>query len=191
MSLEPTNRIDITSHIFQLKGAYPQGAARKTLIEVIKAFQASTGADLKSVDVMLPNGKKVSILDYVKQADSTNDLPSAYLLQKACKDPKIIAEEVIPKVEKFKSDQKWHSGADPVRITLDLRSSQAKPKSVNNIAMGQGPVSQQEIMDPNRSIKQAGKASNIADNENGFKFTYSEKWVLGLLDEMGYSQKIV
>ena len=191
MGIGPTNGIDITSIISQMKGAFPQGAARKTLAQVLKDFVASTGADLKSVDVILPDGKKVSILDFVKQVDGKNDLPSAYLLQKACKDPKIIAEEVIPKVEKFKSDQKWHSGADPVRITLDLRSSQAKPKSASNIAIGQGALNPQEIMDPNKNIKQAGKASNIDDKENGFKFTYSEKWVIGLLDEMGYSQKIV
>ena len=191
MPIGPTNGIDITSIISQMKGAYPQGAARKTLAQVLKGLVDSTGADLKSVDVILADGKKVSILDFVKQVDGKNDLPSAYLLQNACKNSKVIAEEVIPKVEKFKSDQKWHSGADPVRITLDLRPSQAKPKSASNIAVGQGPLNPQKIIDPNNNIKQKGNASGVDDKENGFKFTYSEKWVLGLLDEMGYSQKII
>ena len=191
MAIGPTNGIDITSHISQLKGAYPQGAARKTLAQVLKDLVASTGADLKSVDVILPDGKKMSILDFVKQVDGKNDLPSAYLLQNACKNSKVIAEEVIPKVQKFKSDQKWHSGAEPVRITLDLRAAQAKPKSASNIAIGQGPLNPQEIIDPNRNIKQTGNASTVDDKDNGIKLVYSEKWLLKQLDKLGYFQKIV
>jgi len=191
MAIGPTNGIDITSHISQLKGAYPQGAARKTLAQVLKDLVASTGADLKSVDVILPDGKKMSILDFVKQVDGKNDLPSAYLLQNACKNSKVIAEEVIPKVQKFKSDQKWHSGAEPVRITLDLRTAQAKPKTASNIGIGQGPLSPQEILDPNRNIKQTGGTAAVDDKDSGIKLLYSEKWLLKQLDKLGYFQKIV
>ena len=183
--------IDITSIISQRKGAYPQGAARKTLAQVLKDLVASTGADLKSVDVILPDGKKMSILDFVKQVDGKNDLPSAYLLQNACKNSKVIAEEVIPKVQKFKSDQKWHSGAEPVRITLDLRTAQAKPKTASNIGIGQGPLSPQEILDPNRNIKQTGGTAAVDDKDSGIKLLYSEKWLLKQLDKLGYFQKIV
>ena len=191
MTVGTINGTDITLYISQLKGAYPQGAARKTLAQVLKDFVTSTGADLKSVDVIVANGKKVSILDFVKQVDGTNDLPSAYLLQNACKNSKVIAEEVIPKVQKFKSDQKWHSGAEPVRITLDLRTAQAKPKSASNVVIGQVSLNPQEIIDPNRNIKQTGNALTVDDKENGFKLVYSEKWLLNQLDKLGYFQKIV
>ncbi|MFH1710615.1 MAG: hypothetical protein ABH860_06105 [bacterium] len=193
MTTGPTNSgTDITSRISQMKDTYRQGTARKMLAQVLKEFVSATGADLKSVDVTLPNGKKVSLLDFVKQVDRTNNLPMAYALQKVCKNPEVVAEKVIPLVEKLKSDQKCYSGADSIRITLDLRTTPAKQKNTTNIAIAQGPASPRDINNPNGIISKTGSASNIDEKENGSTITYDETWLIDkvLLRALGYGKKI-
>ena len=190
MAFEPLKSTDITSSISQLKGAYPQGAARKALAQILKDFTATSGADLNTVDVIDLNGKTMSILNFVKQVDGSNDLSMASLLQKACKHPDILAKDVLGKVEKQKSDAKCFSGAPPVRITLDLRIVMPKQK-VGNVAAGQGPVTLQEANNPTKTISETGKAANIEEKDNGIKLVYSEKWVVKvLLNELGYINKI-
>jgi hypothetical protein len=190
MAFESLNATDITKNISQLKGAYPQGAARKALSQILKEFVAATEADLNSVDVIDPSGEKISILNFVKQVDSSNDLPMVSLLQKACKDSKILAEDILPKVQKYKSDLKWHSGAEPIRLTLDLRMSQAKQKG-NNVAVGQGPVELKNVNNMNEKISETGSASAVDAKDNGLKLVYSESWLVKvLLNDLGYKDKI-
>jgi hypothetical protein len=183
--------MDITSNISQLKGAYPQGAARKALSQILKEFVAATDADLNAVDVVDTAGKKTSILNFVKQVDSTNNLPMTSLLQKVCKDPKILAEDVLPKVQQFNSDKKWHSGAPMIRITLDLRTAQAKQKTGSNVAVGQGQVDIQKSGIANGIVAETGGASAAEEKGIGPKLEYSESWLVKvLMNDLGYKDKI-
>lgn len=173
-----------------MRGKYPAGAARKTLAQILKDFVASTGADMKSVDIIDTDGTKMSILDFVKQVDNTNDLPRASLLKNVFKNSKVIAEEVLPKVQKYQSDLKWHSGADPVRITLDLRTARVKQKDSNNIVIGQGAANPQDMIDQNRGVSKTGKAPTVDDNGTT-QIKYDEKWLVKvLMNDLGY-EKVV
>lgn len=183
--------MDITNNISQLKGAYPQGAARKALSQILKEFVAATDADLNAVDVIDLAGNKTSILNFVKQVDSSNNLPMASLLQKVCKDPKILSENVLPQVQQFNSDKKWHSGAPMIRITLDLRTAQAKQKTGSNIAVGHGPVELKNINNQTGKVSETGSASSLDEKDNGIKLVYSENWLVKvLMSELGYKDKI-
>jgi hypothetical protein len=182
--------MDITSNISQLKGAYPQGAARKALSEILKGFAAETGLDLSYVDVIDLNGKTMSLLNFVKQVESSNNLPMVSLLQKSCKDPDNLAKNVFPQAQKIISDQKWHSGTPMVRITLDLRMSQAKQKTGNNTAAGQGAVELKNVNVMNGKVAETGSTAASDEKSSEIKLVYSENWLVKvLMNDLGYKDK--
>ncbi len=165
------------------------------LAQILKDFVAATEADLNSVYVKYIKDLKEnlsSIVKFVKEVDSANDLSLAMLLQKACKDPKILAEDIIPKVQKFKSELKY-SVKDDTKILIDLTKFQSKQKSGSDVAVGQGPVKLNiNNMDRASEASETASAATVGEKDNGLKLVYDENWLVGkvLMKYLAY-EKVV
>lgn len=147
---------DITSNIKILKANVPTGAVNKALATMLKEFLTTTGADPKWIDVIDTDGKKYDLKTFAENIVKTNDLSKVFLLQKVCKDSKVVTEEVLPKVHENNSRLSRDDKAEILRITLNLSKKEVKQKD-GNIMMGQLP--QQQPAQNSVTIDGPGKAT--------------------------------
>lgn len=177
-------KTDITSRVTQINTGYPAGAARRMLAQMLQDLVTKTGAVLDIVDVIDVDGKKISLKQFVEQADKNNDVAKASLLGQVCRDPKVISEEVIPKTIQYKADIKSGAGTSPVRITLNLKTAQSRLKLNDTAIPGQAPLNTQIASAQGRIVSETGKASDEAGKISEPRFVYSDAFVAKLAMEV-------
>ncbi len=173
--------------VAKLRGLYPAGSARKMLAESLKGFVTTIGPELNSVlnlaldsfQIIDTDGNQKKFRKFIDQVEQENDLPKAALLQNLLKNRTIIADVVVPRLEKLKSDQKYHSGAKPGDIILDLKIAQGNQKDgATKVAIGsiQNP---QPVNTSRTGIDQTRSSSTVGKNGNdGDVFKVNDSWLV-------------
>lgn len=153
-----TVSVDITSHVNQMKQKLQTNPSdvQKTLAQILADFHKATNADLKLLDVIVkddanPNGKKMSLQEFGKEAIMDHNMPLIMAFQKALKETKFITEEVHPKMSE--NNMRKAKGQDEMmRMTADTRPFTSGKTPTTNAAMGAAQVAQQNRQDMDRRV---------------------------------------